>query len=108
MQTTTAPTFYPRNVVSRTTQLACAHGIARKLGLETRKGHDRTEYEAFLFGVIGRRSLKSASREQRNAVVKALELELACREFAEAVVRAPALDPSEYSDDVCLSLLEVA
>lgn len=97
---TQAPTFYPRTVVSRTDQLGVAHDLARKLGYETRRGHDRSRYEARLESLIGRRSLKGASREDRHTVIQAFEAELSARRPAPR-----PLDPSEFSDDACLELL---
>jgi hypothetical protein len=74
-----APTFHPRNVCPRRTQLGVAHDLARKLGLETRIGHDRSAYEARLFGLIGKRSLKGATRDERGTVIRAFEAELATK-----------------------------
>lgn len=76
---TQSVTFYPRTVVSRTDQLGVAHDLARRLGMETRKGHDRTAYEDRLEALIGRRSLKGASREDRHTVIQAFEAELSAR-----------------------------
>ena len=95
------PTFHPKNVVRRTTQLGVAHDLARKLNLETRIGQDRSAYEARLFDLIGKRSLKGATRDERGTVIRAFEAELeaqragrrawSAEEYA-AIVNAESLD----------------
>lgn len=73
--TETAPRTYPApQVPTRNDYLASIHGNARALGLETRKGHDRDEYEAVLWFLIGRTSCVDASL---------YELDLVARAFAE-------------------------
>lgn len=97
---TAAVTFYPRNVVSRTTQLGVAHDLARRAGYDPRPGSaGRAAYEDRLEQLVGVRSLKRASREQRNTVVKALELELECQAFAEAVPLSRRPAPPELGED---------
>ncbi len=91
-------TYYPKEVSPRKTQLAVAHNLARKLGLETRVGKDRTAYEAKLTEIIGKRSLKGATRAERNTVVKALEAELQAR-------RGLTYAANDYSNESCLELL---
>lgn len=97
-----ALTFYPRNVVSRTIQLGVAHDLARKLGYETREGHDRTAYEARLFDLIGVTSLKRATREQRQTVIKEFEAEVEAASSEQHAVYA-AMPP--VSDDEALAVL---
>lgn len=100
---TQTPTLrtYPKNVVSRTVQLGVAHDLARKIGYETRRGHvGREHYEARLQELIGRPSLKGASREERNCVVRAFEAELTAATTRRAL---PVV-----SDDEALDILGVA
>lgn len=79
-ETTAKPTFYHKSVISRTAQLGIAHDLFRKLGYETRVGKPgRERYENKLESLIGKRSLKSASRAERNTVISALERDLAAR-----------------------------
>ncbi len=92
------PVFHPKEVSPRRTQLAVAHDLARKLGLETRVGKDRTAYEAKLTEIIGKRSLKSATRHERNQVVRALEAELQAH-------RGLTYAASDFSDAACEELL---
>lgn len=91
--------YHPKQVSPRKTQLAVAHDLARKIGLETRVGRDRTAYEAFLYKQIGKRSLKGATRAERNTVIKALEVELAELDMRTLHV------PEYVSDDEALSVL---
>lgn len=79
------PIYHPKQVVPRRDQLAVAHGLAKQLGLETRLGKDRTAYENKLESLISKRSLKGATRAERNTVVQALEAELAEREMLRPV-----------------------
>jgi hypothetical protein len=95
-----APTFYPRNVVSRKTQLGITYQLATRLGLETREGHDRTAYEARLLKLIGRRSLKGATREQRQVVIRAFEAEVEANHQRVEYVAMPPV-----SDEEALSVL---
>lgn len=96
------PTFHPKNVVRRTTQLGVAHDLVRKLNLETRVGQPgREQYEEKLLNLIGKRSLKGATRDERGTVIRAFEAELETRqaggrawsteEYA-AIVNAQSLD----------------
>ncbi len=98
LTSTPRPTFYPKTVVPRTEQLGIAHDLARQLGLETRVGRDRSAYEAKLESLIGRRSLKGASREQRHVVIRAFDAELQAR-------RGLTYASDDCSDAACLELL---
>lgn len=62
-------TLAPRTVATRTEQLATVHIQAAKLGLETRPGKNRYEYENILAALTGKRSLRRASRAEREAVI---------------------------------------
>ncbi len=69
--------FHPKQVVPRVDQLKVAHKIAEQLGYVTRVGDPRRErYSDRLEQIINKRSLKGATRAERNTVVKALEAEL--------------------------------
>ncbi len=78
--------FHPKQVVPRVDQLKVAHKIAHKLGYITRVGDpERERYSDRLEQIIGKRSLKGATRAERNTVVRALEAELAQREMLRPV-----------------------
>lgn len=99
---------YPKSVCPRSTQLKVAHRLAEQLGYETRVGKPgRERYEAKLQEIVGLRSLKNASREQRNRVISELERDLAAQRPVYAAARN-GYDADDFSDDAVLSLLEVA
>ncbi len=93
------PVFHPKAVVSRTLQLKVAHGLAHQLGYVTRVGDPRRErYSDRLEQIIGKRSLKGATRAERNAVIRALEAELQTR-------RGLTSAADDYSNESCLEVL---
>ncbi len=67
-------------VQTRTQQLTRAHQLAHDLGLETRVGKDRTEYNATLRCFCNAPSLRRASRAEREAVIAFFESALADRD----------------------------
>ncbi len=95
----TLPVFHPKQVVSRTDQLKVAHGLANQIGYVTREGDPRRElYADKLEQIINKRSLKGATRHERNTVIKALEAELQAR-------RGLTYAADDYSNESCLELL---
>lgn len=91
--------FHPKQVVPRRDQLAISHKIAHKLGYITRVGDpERERYSDRLEQIIGKRSLKGATRAERNTVVRALEAELQAK-------RGSIYAADDYSDEACLELL---
>lgn len=95
----TLPVFHPKEVSPRRTQLAVAHDLARKIGLETRVGKPgRERYADRLEQIIGKRSLKGATRVERNQVVRALEAELQAR-------RGLTYAADDFSDASALEIL---
>lgn len=87
-QTTTRPLKTTRTP-TRTFQLRRAHELARQAGYVTRPA-----YEAMLEDTLGVDSLRQASREQREAVIRRLEVEIAGRRMypLEPVSDEEALD----------------
>ncbi len=84
--TRTTTTRRTTTVPTRSVQLREAHRLARALDLETRQGHDRSEYELILWALISRRSLRQATRTERITVLKFLEESVAEREAVERPV----------------------
>jgi hypothetical protein len=73
------PTRNATRVPTRCKQLKNLHTAAHDLGLETRVGHDRTQYEMVLTALIGKRSTRQASRAEREMVLSAFAEMLAER-----------------------------
>lgn len=91
---------YAKEVCPRKTQLGVAHDLAHKLGYETRPGKPgRERYEDELQKLIGVRTLRWASREQRDFVVGWFTTAL------EAQERVRPVDLPPVSDDEALEVL---
>ncbi len=91
--------YHPKQVVPRRDQLKVAHATAHQLGYITRLSDSRrARYEDRLEQIIDKRSLKGATRHERNAVVKALEAELQAQ-------RGLTYAADDFSDESCLELL---
>ena len=76
--------------LTRNELLGKIHGSARDLGLETRKGHDRTEYECVLKFLIGRTSCMNATLPELELVADAFAKRADGREIESITFAKPA------------------
>ena len=94
-------------LLTRNELLGKIHGAARVLNLETRPGHDRTEYEGVLKFLISRDSCKDASKKELELVADVFAKRADGREIESVAFAKPSRTVIIVTDEEFLEVLGI-